>query len=67
MWSPVNPFNAMLSRHRRGAFLFCRLGFPFRGCLIAERNKGITPFLRFSGLIVVCRVLCTVTINHYGE
>ena len=27
------------STHRRGAFLFEGLRFPFRGCLIAERNK----------------------------
>ena len=34
--------------YRRGVFLLCRLRFPFRGCLIAERNKSITPFLRLS-------------------
>ena len=27
------------SRNRRGVFLFDGLRFPFRGCLIAERNK----------------------------
>ena len=36
----------MHHRYRRGVFLLCRLRFPFRRCLIAERNKSITPFLR---------------------
>lgn len=66
MWSPVNPFNAMLSRHRRGAFLWIDRG-SIRRRPRAKRDKRHHAFLRFSGLIVVCRVLCTVTINHYGE
>ena len=44
---------AMHLRYRRGAFLFEELRFPFRGCLIAERNKSITPFLRL-GVIDSC-------------
>ena len=66
MWSPVNPFNAMLSR--QGVAHSCGLtGAPSDAVPVLNATRGITPFLRFSGLIVVCRVLCTVTINHYGE
>ena len=45
---------AVHHRHRRGVFLFDGLRFPFRGCLIAERNKSITPFLRLGVIDSLC-------------
>ena len=48
------PYISNASRHRRGAFLFDGLRFPFRGCLIAERNKSITPFLRLGVIDSSC-------------
>ena len=40
VWSALTyMYNRNASRHRRGVFIISRLRFPFRGCLIAERNK----------------------------
>ena len=52
------------STHRRGAFLFEGLRFPFRGCLIAERNKSITPFLRLGVIDSCMQLLYRITINQ---
>ena len=52
------------STHRRGAFLFDGLRFPFRGCLIAERNKSITPFLRLGVIDSCMHLLYRITINQ---
>lgn len=40
VWSALdNLYSSNASRNRRGVFLLSCLRFPFRGCLIAERNK----------------------------
>ena len=52
------------STHRRGAFLFEGLRFPFRGCLIAERNKSITPFLRLGVIDSCMHLLYRITNNQ---
>lgn len=53
----------MHHRHRRDVFLLEDLRFPFRGCLIAERNKSITPFLRLGVIDSGMHAHC-VTYNY---
>ena len=62
VWDALdNLYSSNASRNRRGVFLLSCLRFPFRGCLIAERNKSITPFLRLGVIDSCMQILYRIT------